>query len=214
MQMGWNGFLRTVGITTVVTSLAWIGVGFWWMPKPSRHSELPAVSASEAPQPVSYRPAVQPVVAMQSPIGATDSLIVPVSGVAPQQLTDTFNQARAGGGRRHDAIDIMAPLGTPVIAAAPGRVEKLFLSRDGGNTVYQRSGDGRVIYYYAHLASYAPGLTEGRMLNRGDSIGTVGFSGNADPAAPHLHFAVMNTTPGAKWWEPANPINPYPLLRR
>ena len=100
----------------------------------------------------------------------------------------------------------------PVVAATGGRVEKLFLSKDGGNTVYQRSPDGRRIYYYAHLDAYAQGLREGMMLAQGAPVGTVGSTGNADPSAPHLHFAVWMTSPDHKWWEDAVALNPYPLL--
>ena len=112
----------------------------------------------------------------------------------------------------HDAIDILAPLDTPVVAAAPGTVEKLFVSKPGGNTVYVRSADRRTIYYYAHLSRYAPGLREGQVLERGDPVGFVGYSGNASPTAPHLHFAVMLTDPERKWYEGSRPVNPYPLL--
>jgi murein DD-endopeptidase MepM/ murein hydrolase activator NlpD len=117
-----------------------------------------------------------------------------------------------GGERRHEALDIAAPAGTPVIAAAEGRVEKLFRSDDGGNTVYIRSADRRTIYYYAHLQGYSPDLEEGKPVERGQRLGTVGATGNADPSAPHLHFAIMRTAPDAEWWEPATAINPYPLL--
>jgi murein DD-endopeptidase MepM/ murein hydrolase activator NlpD len=129
-----------------------------------------------------------------------------------QQLVDTFTQARAGGSRVHDAIDIMAPTGTPVVAAAPGIVEKIFLSDGGGGkTVYVRSDDGLWSYYYAHLNDYAPGLKEGQRVSRGTRLGTVGFSGNANPAGPHLHFAINRMTPGEKWYD-GTPVNPYPLL--
>src|SRR5688500_5582235 len=102
-------------------------------------------------------------------------LAIPVAGLKASQLSDTFTQARAGGARAHDAIDIMAPRGTPVVAAAPGRVEKLFNSQGGGGiTVYIRSPDNRWIYYYAHLDRYAPGLAEGQVVKRGTPIGTVG----------------------------------------
>jgi murein DD-endopeptidase MepM/ murein hydrolase activator NlpD len=140
-------------------------------------------------------------------------LTIPVTGIGFAQLVDTFEQARASGARRHDAIDIMAPGGSPVVAAAAGRVEKLFWSHDGGNTVYLRSRDGRRIYYYAHLDRYAPGLAEGQSLRQGAPIGFVGATGNADPAAPHLHFAIWSTTPARKWSEDATPLNPYGLLR-
>lgn len=142
------------------------------------------------------------------------ALVIPVEGVKPRQLIDTFTQARANGMRRHDAIDIMAPTGTPVRAAAAGIAEKLYLSRDGGNTIYVRSPDRRVIYYYAHLDSYAPGLADGQGVRAGQVIGTVGFSGNANPAGPHLHFAMLVTTAQARWWDRAMPVNPYPLLTR
>lgn len=139
-------------------------------------------------------------------------LAIPVAGIQAAQLTDTFTQARAGGARVHDAIDIMAGEGTPVIAAAPGRVEKLFFSEGGGgNTVYVRSDDGRWTYYYAHLRDYAPGLAEGQKLPRGARIGSVGHTGNANPEGPHLHFAINRMQPGERWHE-GSPINPYPLL--
>jgi murein DD-endopeptidase MepM/ murein hydrolase activator NlpD len=139
-------------------------------------------------------------------------LAVPVAGIRPNQLVDTFTQARAGGNRAHDAIDIMAAEGTPVVAAAPGRVEKLFFSQGGGGiSVYVRSDDARWTYYYAHLRNYAPGLAEGQRIARGTLIGHVGHTGNANSAGPHLHFAINRMQPGEKWHQ-GSPINPYPLL--
>lgn len=139
-------------------------------------------------------------------------LAVPVAGLSPKDLVDTFTQARAGGARRHDAIDIMAPTGTPIVAAAPGTVEKLYFSEGGGGTsIYVRSPDQRWIYYYAHLDAYAPGLEEGQQVALGDTLGTVGTSGNAAPDAPHLHFAIHRMDPDEGWWE-GRPVNPYPLL--
>lgn len=143
----------------------------------------------------------------------TGELLIPVEGVPPGALTDTFSQSRAGGKRPHDAIDIMAARGRAVLAAADGRVEKLFTSVDGGLTIYQRSADGRRIYYYAHLDGYVPGLAEGQRVRRGQKIATVGSTGNADPAAPHLHFAVHEMAPGERWYQ-GRAINPYPLLAR
>jgi peptidoglycan LD-endopeptidase LytH len=106
----------------------------------------------------------------------------------------------------------MAPHGTPVVAAAPGTVEKLFFSKGGGGiTAYVRSEDGRWNYYYAHLQDYAPGLKEGQKLKRGDLVGRVGSTGNANPAGPHLHFAINRMADGEKWYK-GTPINPYPLL--
>lgn len=146
-------------------------------------------------------------------IGALTSrnLLIPVVGVAADRLVNTFNDSRALG-RRHDAIDIMAPVGRPIVAAAPGTVEKLFFSPGGGGTtVYVRSDDGLWSYYYAHLSAYAPGLHEGQRVRRGTPIGYVGFSGNANPAGPHLHFAINRMQPGEKWYQ-GTAINPYPLL--
>jgi murein DD-endopeptidase MepM/ murein hydrolase activator NlpD len=143
-------------------------------------------------------------------IGPT-GLAIPVPGVKPETLTDTFTAARAGG-RIHDAIDIMAPRGTPVVAAAPGILEKLFFSHGGGGiTAYVRSADRAWLYYYAHLDGYAPGLHEGQAIRQGDPIGRVGSTGDANPAAPHLHFAVYHMAPGQRWWQ-GSAINPYPLL--
>jgi murein DD-endopeptidase MepM/ murein hydrolase activator NlpD len=127
-------------------------------------------------------------------------------------LVDTFTQARAGGQRVHDAIDIMAPAGAAVVAAGPGTVEKLFLSKDGGNAIYLRSPDRRTIHYYAHLQDYAAGLHEGQVVRQGEALGRVGSTGNANPAAPHLHFAIMATRPEAHWYDPSTAVNPYPLL--
>lgn len=138
-------------------------------------------------------------------------LLVPVEGVRPDQLVDTYEQSRSEG-RTHEAIDILAPRGTPVKAVAEGRVAKLFNSRLGGLTVYQFDRQERVAYYYAHLDAYAPGLKEGQVLKRGDLVGTVGFTGNADPQAPHLHFAVFLLGPERRWWE-GSPVNPYPLMQ-
>jgi murein DD-endopeptidase MepM/ murein hydrolase activator NlpD len=140
-------------------------------------------------------------------------LLIPVEGVPASALTDTYTQSRAGGARAHDAIDIMAARGRAVIAVAPGRLEKLFWSEAGGRTIYQRSEDGQRIYYYAHLDAYVPGLREGQSIRRGQVIATVGSTGNADPSAPHLHFAVQEMAPGEHWYQ-GRPINPYPLLAR
>lgn len=139
-------------------------------------------------------------------------LAIPVAGVKADELVDTYTQARAGGARRHDAIDIMAPHGTPVVAAASGVVDKLFYSDGGGGvTAYVRSPDGLWSYYYAHLQRYAPGLKEGEQVKRGQVIGYVGSTGNASPEGPHLHFAINRMAQGDDWHS-GEPVNPYPLL--
>lgn len=144
---------------------------------------------------------------------ASSKLAMPVQGVSPSDLTDTFFEPRGKDGvRLHEAIDIMAPKGTQVIAAAPGTIAKIHASKAGGKSIYVRSMDKKTLYYYAHLDAYAAGLSEGASLSVGQALGTVGSTGNAAPEAPHLHFAVFQTTADAEWWEPANPVNPYPLL--
>ena len=137
-------------------------------------------------------------------------MLLPVAGIKPAQLTDTFNQAR-GSERRHEALDIMAARGTPVLAAVDGKVEKLFTSKQGGLTIYEFDPAATHAYYYAHLDRYAAGLVEGMPLKRGDVIGYVGSTGNANPDAPHLHFAIFELGPEKHWWQ-GTAINPYPLL--
>lgn len=142
---------------------------------------------------------------------AARTLIIPVEGVAPSALVDTFEQGRPG--HRHEAIDIAAPRGTRVFAVDDGRVVKLFTSVPGGLTVYQFDPHEKLAYYYAHLDRYAEGLREGMTLRRGDLVGYVGSTGNAAPDAPHLHFAVFKLGPQRQWWK-GEPVNPYPALRR
>lgn len=143
--------------------------------------------------------------------GLTD-LIVPVAGVSRDDLRDQFEEPR-GGGRRHAAIDILARRNSPVVAATDGTVDKLFTSKAGGLTIYQREPGDRYELYYAHLESYAPGLHEGDAVQQGQVIGYVGTSGNAPKDAPHLHFAIFELGPQRRWWE-GEAINPYPVLTR
>lgn len=143
---------------------------------------------------------------------AARQLTLPVQGVAPEALVDTFRSARSAG-RRHDAIDILAPAGTPVLAVEDGRIAKLFLSQPGGITIYQFDPPGRYSYYYAHLQGYAPGLREGQQVRRGQVIGYVGSTGNARAGAPHLHFAITRLPPDRAWWK-GQALNPYPVLRK
>lgn len=168
---------------------------------------LPGNKAPSAPAPKIAASPSKSIEAVRS-----GPLVIPVAGVAASQLADTFDDAR-GEGRVHDAIDIMAPRGTPVIAAAAGTVEKLFDSRLGGKTIYIRRDGGQWIDYYAHLDAYAPGLAEGQKIPQGHMIGTVGSTGDANPEAPHLHYAINAMVPGEGWWQ-GKAINPYPLLSR
>jgi murein DD-endopeptidase MepM/ murein hydrolase activator NlpD len=141
---------------------------------------------------------------------APGKLMVPVDGISMAQIHDTYDQPR-GTERHHEALDIMAPKGTKVVAAADGKVAKLFTSKAGGLTVYQFDPGEKYAYYYAHLDKYAEGIKEGMEIKRGDLIGYVGVTGNSDPNAPHLHFAVFELTPEKQWWK-GTPVNPYPLL--
>ena len=123
---------------------------------------------------------------------------------------DTFNEIRANG-KPHEATDIMAPRGTPVMAIGDGTVTKLFYSRFGGNTVYEFDPAQIYCYYYAHLDRYASGTREGMSVHKGDILGYVGSTGNASPDAPHLHLAIFRLSPEKQWWV-GMAINPYPLL--
>jgi len=198
--------LRTfviVLVTAVVTCA--LTSAFWFM----AYSGISVSGPAAVPEPRQADPQAPPAKA-ELEIGPAD-LAIPVAGIKPEALADTYTQSRSGG-RVHNAIDIMAPHGTPVVAAAAGTVEKLFFSQGGGGiTVYVRSPDRKWIYYYAHLDAYAPGLKEGQAIRRGDPLGTVGSTGNANPAGPHLHFAVHDMAEGEDWHE-GSPINPYPLL--
>jgi murein DD-endopeptidase MepM/ murein hydrolase activator NlpD len=196
--------IGTALLSAAATSFFWI----WFYgavpgpaPQVSRSGPVVTVQPANAP----------PVVVAEQVQVAPSGLAIPVVGVKAAQLQDTFDDARASG-RRHDAIDIMAAEGTPVIAAADGTIEKLFFSRGGGGiTIYERSPDSKWMYYYAHLSAYAPGLAEGQQVKRGQVIARVGHTGDAAAAGPHLHLAINSMAAGERWWQ-GTPINPYPLL--
>jgi peptidoglycan LD-endopeptidase LytH len=135
-------------------------------------------------------------------------LLFPVSGYDRQQLRDNFAEMR--GSRVHEALDLLAPRGTPVLAVDDGVVKKLFESKAGGLTVYQFDPGETFSYYYAHLDRYADGLREGQRVRKGDTLGYVGTSGNAPPSTPHLHFTIFKLNPDKHWWE-GMPVNPFPL---
>jgi murein DD-endopeptidase MepM/ murein hydrolase activator NlpD len=199
-RLGW------VIVTAVLVSAFWI---FYYGILGSPAEREVAASGEK----ITVDPKAQPPVTLAEGIWVGPAgLAVPVQGIKPAELSDTFTQARAGGERSHDAIDIMAAEGTPVLSASDGTVEKLFFSDGGGGiTVYVRSPDQRWTFYYAHLQGYAPALAEGQQVRRGQLLGRVGHTGNANPAGPHLHFAINRMEPGERWWQ-GNPINPYPLL--
>lgn len=138
-------------------------------------------------------------------------LAFPVPAVTTDAMSDSFTDPR--GGRPHHAVDILAPRNADVVAVADGSVARLLDSEAGGTTLYQWSSDGRLCYYYAHLQSYAPGLSEGKKVRRGQLLGYVGTTGNAPPATPHLHFAIARVSRKGQWWG-GEPVDPYPLLKR
>jgi len=169
----------------------------------------PASEASETPPPENTEPAADTTLA-GSYVGRL-KLIIPVQGVRPDELQDTFMDARTEG-RIHDAIDIPAPAGTPVLAAADGEIAKLFQSERGGTTIYQYSTDKKLVFYYAHLQRYADGLAPGKFVHQGEVIAYVGDTGNAGAGNYHLHFSISVIPNPTRYWEGTN-INPYPLLR-
>ena len=143
---------------------------------------------------------------------STGPIALPVVGVKAAQLRDSFAEARGGGSRTHRAMDIMAPMGTPVIAAVDGSIRKLHTSKAGGLTIYQFDRDERRLYHYAHLNAYANGLAEGAFVKQGTVIGYVGTTGNTN-GTPHLHFSIEDLPPSKEWWK-GQPVNPYPILTR
>ena len=182
--------------------------------------EAPAVAERELLEPAqTSEPAAAPP-AIATPTIAADPvedlrnrrLALPVQGLTRDHLRDSFDDRR-GGSRRHEALDILAPRNTPVLAVEDGRVAKLFSSKAGGLTVYQFDPTSTYAYYYAHLERYADGLKDGDHVQRGQVLGYVGTSGNAPADTPHLHFAIFRLTDEKRWWQ-GTAIDPYPILTR
>ena len=183
---------------------------------PEASAATPAASPSleipsGTPPPQADQAAAQPSPLAGSYVGKL-KLIVPVVGLRPDQLLDTFADARSEG-RVHDAIDIPAPAGTPVVAVADGEMIKLFQSERGGTTIYQLSTDRKLVFYYAHLQRYADGIAPGKFVKQGEVIAYVGDTGNAGTGNFHLHFSISVVADPKRYWEGTN-INPYPLLRQ
>lgn len=167
------------------------------------------------------RPVAPPAPAVVAPAPAASGstvddlrgrgLTLPVQGIKRDQLTDTFNDMR-GSSRRHEALDVLAPRDTPVLAVEDGTIAKLFLSDAGGITIYQFDPSSAYAYYYAHLERYADGLKEGGQVKRGQVLGYVGTTGNAPRDTPHLHFAIFKLGDDKRWWE-GTPVDPYSVLK-
>lgn len=206
-----------IGISSLVVIVAALQKrsGFYEVNTASPPTEAtPSIStsspAANEPAPLSEdKPTPNPPPPATSFIGVL-KLIIPVGGVRPDQLRDTFSDSRSEA-RTHDAIDIPAAQGAPVLAAADGEILKLFQSDLGGTTIYQLSAEKKLVFYYAHLQGYADGLFEGKFVRQGEVIGYVGDSGNAGPGNYHLHFSIAVVADPKRYWEGVN-INPYPLL--
>ncbi|HEX8298261.1 MAG TPA: M23 family metallopeptidase [Rubricoccaceae bacterium] len=178
-----------------------------WAGRRSEGARREAPRPAPAPPVVIRVPARRPDAAPAPAQPSSSALLMPVVGFDPSRLQDSFTAGRSGG-RTHNAIDMAAPRGTPLVAVTDGTVTRTTWNALGGRTLYLRSADGRTDYYYAHLDSYAPGITEHVVVRRGDALGTVGSTGNA--RGPHLHFQVLDVSgPGR-----GTPINPYGLFRR
>ncbi|MBC8021868.1 MAG: M23 family metallopeptidase [Burkholderiales bacterium] len=206
--------VKTTAMVALVSALAAVGI---LATLKNRASALPGPAV--AAQPIAVSAIVvpkAPLVPKSTPPSedvrplAGRRLLMPVQGFEVRKLQDNFNELR-GGVRRHEALDIMAPRGTPVVATDDGVITKLFRSVAGGITIYQSDSAQQYIYYYAHLDRYRDGLKEGEVVRRGDVIGYVGSTGNAPASAPHLHFTMFELGPEKKWWR-GQAVNPYPYL--
>lgn len=209
-------FLRVLISVTWIFSigLVWLAITQRPIPEQPLQTQIRPIESPtpiEIPTPIAV-PSPTPEPRTTANFVGQVELIIPVAGVKPDQLIDTFDEARTEG-RLHDAIDIIAPAGTPVLAATDGKILRLFQSERGGTTIYQLSRDEKTVYYYAHLERYADNLTEGSMVRQGDVIAYVGDTGNAGAGNYHLHFSMAAVSDPKRYWEGTN-INPYPLLRR
>jgi len=171
----------------------------------------PTNAVVEVPAATSGKSGIIPPGAPESRDLAARDLTIPVQGVTASSLVHSYHDARSGG-REHEALDILAPRNTAVVAVEDGSIAKLFFSKAGGNTIYQFDPGRDYSYYYAHLERYADGLKEGDAIHRGQVIGYVGTSGNAPKETPHLHFAIFRLTADKHWWE-GTPIDPYEILK-
>jgi len=177
-----------------------------------RKPEALANAAASSPTPTNMSPAVAASATLEADLLSlrAKNLLIPVSGVSGGNLRDTFNDARSEG-RIHQALDIMAPSGTPVVAVADGTATRLHTSDRGGLMVYQMDSSSPYVYYYAHLQKYAEGIYEGKPVKRGEVIAYVGDTGNAGAGNYHLHFGISKVSAPGKW-SGGEPINPYSLL--
>ena len=180
---------------------------------PAGPLDAPIVIAAAPPRPAPAAIEATPAAPPPAPPAATtgsSSMRLPIDGMNVDVLRGGFTEKR--GEHRHEAVDILAPRNTPVHAVQNGSIAKLFVSRQGGNTIYQFDASGRLCYYYAHLERYADGLKDGDQVVQGQVIGYVGTTGNAPPNTPHLHFAVFQLDEDRRWWK-GQAIDPFPILK-
>ncbi|HKP68345.1 MAG TPA: peptidoglycan DD-metalloendopeptidase family protein [Pyrinomonadaceae bacterium] len=178
----------------------------WMVADPTEKSNIP----TPLPVPEAFADPT-PDVTPSPEFSTTPELSIPVTGIRPEALIDTFTASRSEG-RTHDALDIPAPVGTPVIAATDGEIVKFFDSERGGITIYQTSTDRKFVLYYAHLQRRAEEIGIGATVRKGTTIGYVGDTGNAGAGNYHLHFSIARITDPKRPWE-GEYINPYPILR-
>ena len=199
--------LRTTAMVALMSTLATVSIG-----AAVHRSAVRSETRREppgAPPPSGASVASSSAAATPADDLSARHILMPVQGFDARNLRDTFDDKRVG--HRHEALDIMAARGTPVLAADDGKFAKLFRSVAGGITLYEEDISGRYIYYYAHLDRYAGGLAEGQSLKRGEVIGYVGSTGNAPANAPHLHFTIFELGPDKRWWK-GRAVNPFPYL--
>jgi len=191
------------GVALLSVFVVWHACAIRTPSAPGRGAPSPALGREALrPAPADEASAVQELRALR--------LEFPVAGALPSDLRDSFDEAR--GSHVHEAVDILAPRGTPVRAVEDGTIAKLYQGGAGGISVYQLDPSERYCYYYAHLQRYVPGLREGQKIRRSEVIGYVGTTGNAPENTPHLHFAIFRLDEGKQWWR-GTPINPLPVLR-
>ncbi|MDM7923942.1 MAG: M23 family metallopeptidase [Pyrinomonadaceae bacterium] len=189
---------------------------YFWTYVQTDNSFIGDVADPYTPEPIPIPVLDPPVVPRETPQieipteKPSDLLVIPVAGVKRGELIDSYSDVR-GEERSHDAIDIAAPRGTPVLAAADGELVRFHDSVPGGVTIYQVSVDKRYVYYYAHLERRAETVAEKAFVKRGTVIGYVGDTGNAGTGNYHLHFSIGLLTDPDRYWESTN-INPFALL--
>jgi len=201
--------VKATAMVSLVAALATVSIAAF-VPGTNKARSVPGTNpATAAVVPVAAKAPARDAEADELQALSTRHLLMPVKGFDPKALRDNFDEAR--GIRRHEALDIMAARGTPVVAADDGTIAKLFRSVAGGITIYQYDPSEKFVYYYAHLDRYRDGLAQGEAVKRGDVIGYVGSTGNAPANAPHLHFTIFQLGPEKKWWR-GKAVNPYPYL--